>query len=121
MNNDYQMEDASNFNKREATHNKNRYQDDSKLRLKKIITTKLKTSFIGSISSFEQAFGEIWGRGLVDADLTEKERYWRNLWNSCRNEILNNGNNQIRSCENEISQYIISWNRHQNILKKKED
>ena len=38
-----------------------RYLDESKRRLGKIVETKLKTSFIGALSQFEQEFGFLWG------------------------------------------------------------
>jgi hypothetical protein len=116
-----QMEDASNFSKKDEERNRKKYETESKTRLQKIITTKLRTSFIGALSSFEQNFGEIWGYGISEADLTDKQRKWRELWDLCRTNVLNNGNHQIRSCENEIMQYIVYWNRHQNIFKQKED
>ncbi|NBQ17042.1 hypothetical protein EBU24_01875 [bacterium] len=116
-----QMEDASNFSKKDEDRNRKKYENESKVRLQKIITTKLRTSFIGALSSFEQTFGDLWGYGINEADLTDKQRKWRELWDLCRTNVLNNGNHQIRSCENEIMQYIVYWNRHQNILKKKED
>ena len=121
MKNNTQIDDMYDYNKQREEDNFKKYEDDSKGRLKKIITTKLRTSFIGALSSFEETFGKIWGYGLNERDMTKEQLKWRELWESCRTSVLNNGNHQIRACENEFQQYVVSWNRHQNILKQKED
>lgn len=115
------LDDMSNYNKNKDVLNKRLHEDQSKVKLKKIITTKLRTSFIGALSSFEETFGIIWGYGIDERDMTREQLKWRELWESCRTSVLNNGNHQIRACDNEFLQYVVSWNRHQNILKKKED
>ena len=116
-----QMEKALKLTKEEDEKFKKKYENDSKNRLFKITSTKIRTSFIGALSSFEQNFGHLWGHRLSDSELTEEQLKWRELWESCRTSILNNGNHQIRAVENEMSQYLISWNRHQTFLKTKED
>lgn len=94
-----------------AKKNKQRYSDDSKQRLKNIAATKLKTTFIGALSKFEENFGFLWGFGS-DEQLTEKQKEFLELWEICRTDILNNGNNQRRALLNEIEQQTVSWNRH---------
>lgn len=116
-----QMQKALKLTKQEEEKFKKKYESDSKTRLFKITSTKIKTAFIGALSAFEQNFGEIWGHRLTDGELTEEQMEWRRIWEECRTAILNNGNHQIRAVENEMSQYSISWNRHQTFLKIKED
>ena len=90
---------------------KRSYEDNSKNRLGKILETKLKTSFIGSLSHFEEHFGFLWGHESGE-DITEEQEFMRDLWEKARTAVLNNGNNQIRGCKAEIEQYNISWNRY---------
>jgi len=116
-----QMEDAVKLTKIEDAKFKKKYESDSKTRLFKITSTKIRTAFIGALSAFEQNFGDLWGHRLQDSELTEEQLKWREIWEECRTSILNNGNHQIRAVENEMSQYLISWNRHQTFLKPKED
>ena len=89
-----------------------KYKEKSKKRLSSIITTKMKTSFIGAISSCENHFGFLWGHGKDDVELTEKELSAKEVWENLRAEILDNGNTQLRACINEISHYTISWDRY---------
>ncbi len=116
-----QLENALKLNKIDEEKFKKKYESDSKSRLFKITSTKIRTSFIGALSAFEQNFGELWGHRLPDSELTEEQLRWKEIWEMCRTSILNNGNHQIRAVENEMSQYLISWNRHQTFLKPKED
>ena len=116
-----QMEKALELGKEEDKKFKKKYENDSKARLFKITSTKIRTSFIGALSAFEQNFGSLWGHRLSDSELTEEQLQWKEIWEACRTTILNNGNHQIRAVENEMSKYVISWNRHQTFLKPKED
>lgn len=83
----------------------NRNESDNKRKtdkLKNILITKLKTSFIGAIARFEEFFGELWGHGKHFSELSEKQKEFRKIWEDCRNSILTNGNNQIRGIESEL-------------------
>ena len=91
---------------------KQTYEENSKKRLSKIIETKLKTSFIGALSHFEENVGLLWGHG-ADSELTEEQEFMKEVWEKTRTSVLNNGNNQIRACKFEIDQYQIHWNRYQ--------
>jgi len=116
-----QMQDALRLSQEENEKGKKKYQSDSRARLFKITSTKVRTAFIGALSSFEQNFGELWGHRLPESELTDEQLEWKQLWEECRTAVLNNGNHQIRAVENEMGQYLISWNRHQTFLKTKED
>ena len=86
--------------------------EDCRRRLDKIVSTKIRTSFIGAIAKFEEKFGALWGQDKKEDELTEEELQMRRLWDGVRTAILNNGNNQLRSAQNEIANHVVSWNRH---------
>lgn len=90
----------------------NRYKEKSKKRLSNIVSTKIKTSFIGAISSCEEHFGFLWGHGKEEQDLDENESAMRDIWENARANILDNGNTQLRATINEINNYAISWERY---------
>ena len=71
--------------------------------------TKIKTSFIGAISEFEQSFGLLWGDNKSEEELTDNQRKWLKLWKSVRGKILSNGNNQIRTLEKELERYDVRY------------
>lgn len=116
-----QIEEMAEVCKKDDEEKRKNYLNDSNKRLLKIISTKLRTAFIGSLSAFEESFGNLWGHSLQESEMTENQKKWKKLWESTRTMVLNNGNHQIRSIENELGQYDISWNRHNTILKPKED
>ena len=86
-----------------------RYREKSKKRLVNIISTKIKTSFIGSIAAFEDGFGFLWGHDKDD--LNEDEQAMQEIWESVRARILDNGNGQLRGAINEIQNNSIHWDR----------
>ena len=98
-----------------------RYQDASRKRLARILKKKMTTAFIGALARFEQFFGEeIWGHGKPEEECTPEQLAWREVWEECRTEVLNNGNHQWRAVENEVVQYVVAWNRYQTTLPVKE-
>lgn len=112
-----QMREAVAARKEDAIVAHKRFKEQSRTRLMRIIETKLKTTLIGSVSRFEGHFGRtLWGHGLPEEQLTEAQKQWREVWNQCRNEVLNNGNQQLRALEKEIINYDIEWLRYQNDL-----
>lgn len=60
----------------------------------------LMTTAIGAIARFEKAFGLLWGHGKDE--LSEDEEQWGDLWEECREEILDHVHEQIRILEDEI-------------------
>jgi len=63
---------------------------------KNILTKRFQTTMIGSLFEFEKAFGYLWGHNKDEDSLSERELDFLELWDSVRNQILNNGNNQLR-------------------------
>lgn len=74
--------------------------DDEKLLLSK----RFQTTMIGAIFEFEKAFGYLWGHHKnPDEPLTDREAQFGDIWDTVRNKILNNGNNQLRKAIADLS------------------
>jgi hypothetical protein len=82
-----------------------KYNDSSRDRLKKIADQKIRTTMIGALSAIEKEFGFLWEDG--DNASTMKE-----IFDRTRSQILDLGNNQIRTFDTEIEQYEVKWNRY---------
>lgn len=95
---------------KEASQSK--FAEEARKKLDSIISKKMNTTFIGALSSFEKAFGFLWGFGKKDSEKTDEEKELYNIWQNVRTEVLNNGNNQLRALRNELQNHTISWNRH---------
>ena len=65
---------------------------------KALITKRFQTTMIGALHEFEKTFGHLWGHDKNEDFLTESEEEFRYRWENVRNQILNNGNNQLRKC-----------------------
>jgi hypothetical protein len=106
------------FNRLNALQEKMKAAEEQKFleqcrrRLDNIAQTKIKTTFIGAISAFEETFGFLWGYGKNDDELTDEEKKFRELWYKVRTIILNNGNTQRRALSNEISNHVVQWNKY---------
>lgn len=83
--------------------------DSSKRKLKQEVNRYITTSFIGALASVEKYFGKLWGQGKADEDCTEAENAWFDVWEQCRTEILNKGNNQVRMADSKVEEYGVSW------------
>lgn len=102
-------------------NNEEKYRANCKKALKEHATTKLKTTMIGSLSKFESNFGFLWGHGKPVDELTEQELDFKEKWDATRNEVLNQGNNCLRSLMTEIDGYTVSFNKFEyNFTVKKE-
>jgi hypothetical protein len=64
------------------------------------IETKFKTTMIGALAKFEQNFAYLW-----ENDNINREKY-EDLWEDTRNDILNNGNRQIRYAIKDLSDFL---------------
>lgn len=87
-------------------------QEACRKRLEKIVTTKIRTTFIGALSTFEEFFGWLWGYD-ENRELTPDEEQIKELWNKAREQILDKGNNQLRSIKSELKQYTVNWDRYE--------
>lgn len=84
----------------------------SRKRLDTIVSTKIRTAFIGALAAFEDEFGFLWGHNVSSETLTDEQESMRNLWENVRTAVLNNGNAQLRAVKNEIANHVIKWNRY---------
>lgn len=64
------------------------------------IQKRFQTTMIGSLARFEESFGYLW-----ENDHKDREKF-ENIWEDTRNSILNNGNKQLRSALDEISDFV---------------
>jgi hypothetical protein len=65
-------------------------------REKMILTKRFQTTMIGALFEFEKTFGYLWGQQKDEDDLSDSELDFLDRWDDVRNQILNNGNNQLR-------------------------
>src|SRR5688572_18077035 len=107
QNNDTPLQKFMTMKRKSQEASQMRFAEESRKRLGKIIATKITTTFIGSLAAFEKAFGFLWGQGKRDAERTEEERQFFNIWESVRTEVLNNGNGQLRAIQNELQNHNI--------------
>jgi hypothetical protein len=91
--------------------NLERQQNHARENLKRHIQTKFKTTMIGSLAKFEEAFGRLWGHGVESDQLTEEQKEYRELWQLVRTEILNQGNNQLRASLSEVDNHTVTYNK----------
>ncbi len=89
-----------------------RFLEQSRRRLDKIIGTKVRTAFIGALAAFEEEFGFLWGHNVPEDELTQTQIDMYELWERARTNVLNNGNTQLRAVRNEIANQTVKWNRH---------
>ena len=110
------MDKGSYYNRRQQFDNdsykSNKGNQYAKEKLQKTVKTKMKTSFIGAIDRFEELFGHLWGHGLDYNELSSEQKRWREVWTSCRDNVLDNGNDQLRSLLKEIEGYNVTKNRY---------
>ena len=96
------IKEKSNYKSQRA----DKYKVDSKDRLSKIETT-----MIGALSTIEDSFGFLWGKGQEEP-LTEEQEIMQELYQSVRSEILDRGNNQSRNIDAELGQYEVEWKKY---------
>lgn len=83
------------------------YKEDSRARLEKIITTKLKTTMIGALEAIEENFSFLWD------DDSSQAIEMREVYDKVRKRILDNGNKQIKAVSEELKQNEVKWLRYQ--------
>lgn len=83
-----------------------KYNNQSRDRLSKIMKKKIETTMIGALSSLEENFKFCW-----EGDTPNHKRMFE-IYQKIRSEILDKGNRQIRNIDSEISQYTIKWNKY---------
>ena len=71
-----------------------------------ILTKRFQTTMIGALFEFEKAFGHLWGHTKEENDLTDNQMDFLDRWDDVRNQILNNGNNQLRKAISDLSHSV---------------
>lgn len=69
---------------------------------KLILTKRFQTTMIGALFEFEKTFGYLWGHDKNEDDLTNEELDFLDQWDLVRNQILNNGNSQLRKALSDL-------------------
>lgn len=87
-----------------------RYKQDSRDRLSKILKKKVETTMIGALSSIEDHFAFLWS---TDGDMSPEQKIMYDTFQKVRSEILDKGNTQSRNIDAELAQYEIKWLRYQ--------
>lgn len=65
--------------------------------INRILAKRFQTTMIGSLFEFEKTFGYLWGHNKDETrNLTQAEESFRDAWEFTRDNILNNGNKQLR-------------------------
>lgn len=78
-------------------------------RLKYIVDKKFETCFIFPLAQFEETFGELWGHGLKDEELSKYQRMMKEQWEQVRINILNKGNALRRSLSKELELHNVQF------------
>lgn len=86
-----------------------------------ILTKRFQTTMIGALFEFEKNFGYLWGHDKDEKDLTDKELDFLDRWDVVRNQILNNGNNQLRKAISDLSKVNGNIKYKYKFYNKKED
>lgn len=86
-----------------------KYKQESKDRLAKILKKKVETTMIGALSSVEQNFSYLWNHG---EQMTPEQQKLYDLYQKIRSEILDKGNSQSRNIDVELAQYDVKWLRY---------
>ena len=89
-----------------------KYKVNSKDRLFKIASKKIKTTMIGALSTLEENLGFLWGHES-DEDISPEQQHMKTIFEQVRSDILDKGNTQIRNLEAEFNYYDITWLRFQ--------
>jgi hypothetical protein len=91
-----------------------RYRQDSRERLAKILKKKVQTTMIGALSSLEENFSFLWDSG--DGPMSPEQKMMYDAFQKVRSEILDKGNTQSRNIDAELAQYEVKWLRYQTVL-----
>jgi len=112
---------ASKKYKEEEKNKQFNLEKNSKLKIQEVISTKLRTTFIGALSSIEESFGFLWGDDEDESKLTPTQLKWKEIWVDCRTRILNNGNSQLRAIKNELKNYIVVLDQGKKVISKEDN
>tara|TARA_Y100000385_G_C12473654_1_gene376090 strand:+ start:84 stop:461 length:378 start_codon:yes stop_codon:yes gene_type:complete len=84
-----------------------RYKEVARNELYQKSRKRIQTTMIGSLAAIEDFFGFLWGLGQEENDITEEQKYMKNIYEKARSRILDKGNTQIDSLEADFAKYEI--------------
>lgn len=93
------------------TAREDKYKQDSRDRLSKILKKKVETTMIGALSSIEDHFSFLWNS--KDDSMTPEQKIMYDTFQKVRSEILDKGNTQARNIDAELAQYEVKWLKYQ--------
>lgn len=67
------------------------------------------TIMIGALARIEEKFGDLWGHGKDDSELSNEEVYWQNIWLDLRTSILDLGNDLIKDLDDRSYKYSYTF------------
>ena len=88
-----------------------KFKQDSRDRLSKILKKKVETTMIGALSSLEDHFAFLWTS--KDGGMSPEQKIMYDTFQKVISEILDKGNTQSRNVDAELSQYDVKWLRYQ--------
>lgn len=88
---------------------------------RQILIKRFQTTMIGALFEFEKAFGYLWGHEKHENELTERELDFQDRWDEVRNQILNNGNSQMRKAISDLEKINSNTKYSYKFYTKKED
>lgn len=91
-----------------------KYRQDSRERLSKILKKKVETTMIGALSSMEDHFAFLWNSD--EGSMSPEQKIMYDTFQRVRSEILDRGNTQARNVDAELAQYEVKWLRYQTVL-----
>lgn len=97
-----------------AEASKERRKEDARAHLSGVAAKKITTTLIASLAKFEEHFGSLWGHGLQAWECTPAQLEERIVWATCREEILDRGNAQMRALDKEIALFDVLYVGHRN-------
>lgn len=75
-------------------------------RLRYFVEKRIQTTMIGALARVEDNLGFLWGIDKEDnLPLTPEEEKFANIWDFTRNQILNQGNTQIRNLKEDFDKW----------------
>ena len=92
---------------RQSYPTRDKLRKQSKDRVRKMVETRLRTTMIGAISKVEAFLGDKWGHGLKEEQCNPDQLDFYDVWEQCRDEILNVGNKQIRAALADLDSYDV--------------
>lgn len=93
----------------------NKFKQDSRDRLSKILKKKVETTMIGALSSIEDHFAFLWTSD-DNQPLSPEQKIMYDAFQKVRSEILDKGNTQSRNIDAELAQYEVKWLRYQTTI-----